>query len=108
MNDFQDIYNGRDTLYTVDDVTAWHIGGEYFVFTEIPLAIRGVCYTDPDHQIKYTGGGDDQIRFPGADDTILHYTLGVGVVFGPVSQVDIAYNRSLNSDQFSISGVYRF
>lgn len=95
--------------YTIDNATELHFGVEYIIpLGERLLALRTGVYNEPDHTIRYTGqdAGTREL-FPGGDDQI-HVTGGIGFVVNEHLQIDTAGNFSDNTQQFSISAVYRF
>ena len=114
VDDFQSVFN--NTEYEAEDVTEYHIGGEYFfTTTRYPFAIRAGYWMDPEHQTKFVGPLTGQnainanaaaILYPGGEDQS-HYSLGLGVVLGRL-QLDAAYDTSDNYKVGSISGVVRF
>ncbi len=99
----------------VDDATEVHLGLEYvFANIKYPLALRVGGFTDPDHVIAMpsgapTTGAENGLAglFREGDDDV-HYSLGLGVVFGEKFQIDVAADFSDRVDTTSISGVFRF
>lgn len=97
----------------IDDADEFHLGIEYvFLGTRIPWAVRAGAYHDPDHRMAFQGAPttEDDRRlatiFREGDDEV-HYSVGLGAVFGAV-QVDAAADFSDLIETFSLSGVYRF
>ncbi len=98
----------------IDDGDEVHLGFEYVFFNvRNPVAVRLGTYHDPDHRMAFEGqpdGSPDQRSlatiFREGDDE-LHYSLGLGVVFGGF-QVDAAADFSDPVETYSLSGVYRF
>jgi long-chain fatty acid transport protein len=102
-------------LLEVDDATEIHLGLEYvFANIKYPLALRVGGFNDPDHLIAMPPGPSSNFAEtslanlfrPGDDE--LHYSLGLGVVFGEKFQIDVAADFSDRIDTTSISGVFRF
>jgi len=95
--------------FNADDATEIHVGLEYlFLGMTNPIAVRVGSWWDPDHKIVFDGQ-DNAARAmfrEGSDE--LHYTAGVGVVFGDHFQLDAAYDTSDLIDTASLSAVARF
>ncbi len=103
------------TMLTVDDGDEIHLGFEYvFINAKFPIALRFGGWSDPDHKIRFEGDpGDDAAMqtlaalFQPGDDEI-HYTGGIGFIFGEKFQLDAAFDISEAIDTYSLSGVFRF
>jgi long-subunit fatty acid transport protein len=95
-----------------EDTTEIHFGGEYFLSTKIPVAIRGGYWREPTHDLRYNGplvNGNQigtAIIFPGTEDQN-HISGGIGLAW-PRFQIDAAYDTSKNNKIGSISFVTRF
>ncbi|RMG43757.1 MAG: hypothetical protein D6718_11445 [Acidobacteria bacterium] len=96
----------RETPFAVDDGTEIHFGVEkLFLAGSVPVAARIGVWTDPDHRIRSTAPGLDQV-FPAGDD-LTHYSAGVGVTLDRI-QFDFAVDRSRDSATMVASTIYRF
>jgi long-subunit fatty acid transport protein len=113
--------------FEVDDVNEIHLGIEYVILGNTPIALRVGAWYDPDHQLHYveanrpvSGQSDQlqaaiadnrsrlQIRFPGGDDQV-HYTGGIGAVFAENTfQLEFGFDVADLSTIYSLSGVLRF
>ncbi|MDY7095509.1 MAG: outer membrane protein transport protein, partial [Acidobacteriota bacterium] len=95
--------------YALDDVLQVHLGGEYvFADWRLPLAVRAGAWLDPDHRLHADKGSAlNQARLP-EGETLVHGSLGVGLLFGSRVQVDAAVDFSKQSDTASVSAVVRF
>jgi len=100
---------------TVDDADELHLGLEYvFVNAKYPVALRFGSWYDPDHRVRFDGdpGEGREARalatsFREGDDE-LHYSAGIGFIFGETFQLDAAADFSDNINTLSLSGVVRF
>jgi len=98
--------------YKAPDVTEFHLGGEYFFPTKIPIALRAGAWRDPAHSIEWKGGLD---QFEGVAAALLypkgesqtHLSVGAGIAW-PRFQIDAAYDSSKHYKVGSISVVTRF
>jgi long-subunit fatty acid transport protein len=114
------IFNGdppqlTGSEYSTPDVTEFHVGAEYNVYTMMgnPLFVRGGVFTNPVHLVTYTGNITDRTTqaaevakynlLPRSDET--RGTVGVGIALGPRAQIDAAY---VFSKEFVLSGAVRF
>lgn len=95
--------------FVIDDATEVRLGIEYvFAQLKAPLALRAGAWWDPDHRLRYEGGYEpSRARFFAGDDEV-HFTAGLGLVFGPHLQLDAAADVSDNYDVYSLSTVVRF
>jgi long-chain fatty acid transport protein len=106
------IYDLDPRSFTMEDVTEYHVGAEYFFQSRIPVAIRAGWWRDPAHQLAYTGPLTTpeevatRILFPGGQDED-HYSIGVGLAW-PRFQIDAAYDTSDSYKVGSLSFVARF
>jgi long-chain fatty acid transport protein len=106
------IYDIDPRSFTMEDVTEYHVGAEYFFQSRIPVAIRAGWWRDPAHQMAYTGPvttGEQvatRILFPEGKDED-HYSVGVGLAW-PRFQIDAAYDTSDSYKVGSLSFVARF
>lgn len=99
----------------IDDASEVHLGVEWVMANlKYPLALRFGGWLDPDHKITFRGEPGDDIDaqvaatlFQPGDDEI-HYSAGIGLVFGQKFQLDAAVDFSDLVDTASVSGVYRF
>jgi long-subunit fatty acid transport protein len=99
----------KSTDFTTPDVTEFHVGAEYNVYTMNgnPLFVRAGVFTNPAHLVTYTGSVVTEIAkynlLPRTDET--RGTIGVGIALGPRAQIDAAYvfNR-----EFVLSAAVRF
>ena len=100
----------------IDDGTELRLGAEYTVLTMAnPFSLRAGVWRDPEHVISFDGEPNQAVDsnalgnaviFSTGDDE-LHYTFGIGAVFGRF-QIDAAADFSENIDTISVSGVLRF
>ena len=98
--------------YKAPDVTEFHLGGEYFFSTKIPIALRAGAWRDPAHSIEWKGPLD---RFEGIAAALLypkgesqtHLSVGAGIAW-PRFQIDAAYDSSKHYKVGSLSVVTRF
>lgn len=95
--------------FDIDDVWEFHAGVEYLTFIkEKPLAFRFGIYSDPAHELKYTGS--DTVTFGvfdgGEDQT--HVTAGLGTLISDSFQLDLAIDYAEEASQLVISAGYRF
>lgn len=128
-DDFRATKGGTEFLqngFEAEDAIEVHVGGEYFLSTKIPLAVRVGYWRDPAHSIRYTGPitCDDpnyvpedragcqinriatSILLPGGED-LNHLSVGVGLAW-PKFQIDAAYDTSDTFKVGSLSFVKRF
>ena len=98
-----------------DDALELRLGFEYVWPTlQYPFALRAGLWQEEDHRIAFQGAPDSSLAerstallfFEGDDE--LHVTLGLGIVFGEVFQLDAAADLSDLADTYSLSGVVRF
>ena len=118
LEDFDTVWKSVDPKhFEINDVTEMHVGLEYepkFLEGERlqALFLRAGIYSEPDHNIRYTGENlKYQQWFPGGDEDQIHLTGGVGVKLGVKGQsvdLDTAVNIADNNKQFSVSMVYYF
>jgi long-subunit fatty acid transport protein len=112
VNLFSDSFDETTDDLRVDDGHELHLGFEYFFLrSRYPVALRVGGWFDPDHRMRYVGSEEDAPYFsvlyrPGQDN--IHFTGGVGMVFGESLQLDAAFDIADNVSTYSISGVYRF
>jgi long-chain fatty acid transport protein len=104
-----------DKAYHASDVTELHLGGEYFVTSKIPLAIRAGVWRDPAHSVEFRGSlaapttpsaVASAILYP-KGEAQMHLSFGMGLAW-PRFQIDAAYDRSPHFRVGSISAVTRF
>jgi long-chain fatty acid transport protein len=112
--------------FKVEDADELHLGIEYVILGNTPIAIRVGAWYDPDHQLRYveasrgesglTGEQQHQladarkrlnIRFPGGEDQV-HYTGGIGAVLGDNFQLELGFDIADRSSIYSLSAVVRF
>ena len=77
------------------------VGGE--LLRDVVTVIRLGSWADPDHKLRYEG--NDPVlatRFPEGKDE-LHLSVGIGLAFGEIFQVDVATDRADTLDITSIS-----
>ena len=88
------------TMFTVDNVTEFHVGAEYNLMTgKNPVFLRGGLFTNPNHTVHYSATSTDNVENSNFNavynllprDTEVRGTVGAGVAIGPRFQVDIAY-----------------
>jgi long-subunit fatty acid transport protein len=88
------------SLFSIDDVTELHVGGEYNVLGgAYPLFLRAGAYTNPNHAVRFSATAANPLAnsFFNAfynllpRSTVVKGTFGAGVVIGPHVQVDAAY-----------------
>ncbi len=97
--------------YGTDDGIEPHLGAEYFLPFEVPLALRAGWWREAAHEIAYRGevrslhDGAAAILFPGGDDED-HWAVGLGLSW-PQFQIDVAFDRSENNSVGSLSMVVR-
>jgi hypothetical protein len=112
----------------VDDADEVHLGFEYLWRTcpagrdangecsgrEVPIALRAGSWLDPDHRTIYDEpvGTDPNSRsqatqFPDIGDDEIHYSGGLGFVFGAF-QIDAAIDFSELVDTAALSFVFSF
>ncbi|HEU5163154.1 MAG TPA: hypothetical protein VFV54_08425 [Thermoanaerobaculia bacterium] len=97
--------------YGVEDGIETHLGAEYFLPFQIPLALRAGWWRDPAHEIAFRGPVRSKhdaaaaILFPGGDDED-HFAVGFGLSW-PQFQVDVAFDRSEGYSVGSLSMVVR-
>lgn len=96
--------------YSVDDVVEIHFGTEYIlnVIPNVPIALRGGIYYEPSHDLKYSGPGNIQSHLFDGGDSLMHYTLGTGVVLMNHYQVDVGADLTSESQNVALSMVYQF
>ncbi len=102
---FQQDPDARETIPDADEL---RVGAEYVFLQAQPIVgLRLGAWRDPDHRIRAVEG-DVFLRalLPPGDDQI-HYTAGLGLVFGSF-QIDFGIDSSALVDTASISGVFRF
>ena len=103
---------GRLARFRVDDAVELHLGIEYVLRRQRPIALRVGAWHDPDHQLRFEGAStrppEDRFapRFLPGDDE-LHLTGGLGIALEKL-QIDLAADLSERSEVISLSGVYRF
>ena len=111
------------SVYTIDDVSEWRLGGEYIFFLgsdvkPTKLALMAGIWFDPDHRIQFDPSRESDVLDPGLSDfrlsyfgrsqsTDLHWSLGVGVNFERV-QMDLATDVSGRTLTTALSTVLRF
>jgi hypothetical protein len=112
--------------FRVADADEYHLGIEYVILGNTPIALRVGAWYDPDHQLRYVEAGrtisdpspgqiaalaDNRsrllIRFAGGEDQV-HYTGGIGAVFGQSFQLELGVDIADLSSIYSLSGVFRF
>jgi long-subunit fatty acid transport protein len=107
--------------YSVDDAFEFHAGVEYvLLLRSMGVVFRGGLYNEADSRITFTGDpaspGDPDRAFVRrtqaalfqAGESDMHYTFGVGLLFGNAFQLDLAGNLSRGSDEVVGSFVVRF
>jgi long-subunit fatty acid transport protein len=100
--------------FDIDNASEYHLGLEYvFANVKYPIALRCGSFYDPDHKMRFVGAASsDDARvnavlfLPGDDE--IHYSVGLGFVFGDSFQLDLAGDFSDLVDTLSLSGVIRF
>lgn len=103
---------GLKNPYKANDVTELHVGGEYFVTTKIPFAIRAGYWRDPAHSIQWNG----PLTSPDAVGAAILYPKGTGQnhksvgggLAWPRFQIDFAYDSAEHYKVGSVSAVVRF
>jgi long-subunit fatty acid transport protein len=92
----------------LDDGDELHAGAEYVFLGIRPVtALRVGAWLDPDHRLRDEGGEPlDRATFRRGEDE-LHFTLGLGLVFGTF-QLDLGIDVSDLVDTGSISTIYSF
>lgn len=99
--------------YKVDNKFEFHAGTEFVVLVKsTPLALREGYYRKPSNSllVDHTDSGDQAFYnsiFTKRDDEN-HFTLGMGVVFGPNFQMDWAADLAKSVNSYSFSTVVRF
>ena len=92
--------NLNPSMFTIDDATEVHFGGEYNIVTgNNPVFVRAGVFTNPNHTVHFaaTPAGhrnqlDCSTRYNLLPrDTEVNGTVGSGVAIGPRFQVDVAY-----------------
>ncbi len=88
-------------LFSVNDVTEVHFGGEYNILTgNNPVFVRAGVFTNPNHSTRFAGSTalpPELNNYYNAiynllpRDTLVRGTVGGGVVLGPRVQIDAAY-----------------
>jgi long-subunit fatty acid transport protein len=88
-------------LFSVNDVTEVHFGGEYNVHTgNNPVFVRAGVFTNPNHSTRFAGSAalpPELNNYYNAiynllpRDTLVRGTVGGGIVLGPRVQIDAAY-----------------
>lgn len=97
--------------YGTDDGIEPHLGAEYFLPFEVPLALRAGWWREAAHEIAFGGDvrtlhdGAAAILFPGGEDED-HWALGFGLSW-PRFQIDVAFDRSASANVGSLSMVIR-
>jgi long-chain fatty acid transport protein len=107
--------------YAVDDAFEFHAGAEYVLLLRgMGLVFRGGVYSEADSRIAFTGDpaspGDPDRAFVRrtqaalfqAGEPDMHYTFGIGLLFGNQFQLDVAGNISRGSNEGVGSFVVRF
>jgi len=95
--------------FSLEDGDELHLGAEYVFLRSTTLAAARLgVWLDPDHQPRFTSGGDllEQALFPPGDDQI-HYALGLGLAFKKF-QIDLGADFSDLVDTVSVSAIYSF
>ena len=112
---------------SVDDITEYHLGAEYFLINiKYPLALRAGYWFEPYHALKNTNT-DTQLLFrfldanndyvQGARQTAFlqrfekdenHLTFGLGLSLGRHLVLDLSGDIARETQTFSLSGMYRF
>jgi long-subunit fatty acid transport protein len=98
--------------YESHDGTETHLGVEYFILGNTPVAIRAGWWRDPAHSIHY---GAPLLTAHDVAAAILfpdrraehHYSVGLGLAF-PRFQIDAAYDTSETLKQASVSVMARY
>ncbi len=130
-DDFQTFFVDEDdptgATQTVDDVTEYHLGFEYFITSmKYPLALRAGYWFEPYHALKNTNT-DTQLLFrfldPAGDfvqgvrqtaflqrfqQDMNHITLGLGLSLGTHVVLDLSGDFAEEVRNISLSGIYRF
>jgi len=111
---------------TVDDVTEYHVGAEWFLANlRYPLALRVGYWHEPYHALQNTNL-DTQLLFRYLNDldffeqdvrqTVFlqrfaedenHLTFGLGLTFGRAFTLDAAVDAAGESTSYTLSGVFR-
>ncbi|MFN7975463.1 MAG: outer membrane protein transport protein [Acidobacteriota bacterium] len=80
------------------DGNEYHAGMEYVILTKAPVSLRLGLYSEPNDRSVITEQGKSD----------LHYTGGVGFVFGSRFQLDAAANVSDASTEYLLSTIFRW
>ncbi|HSP13787.1 MAG TPA: hypothetical protein VLV78_03425 [Thermoanaerobaculia bacterium] len=106
---FNEDFNGD---YKVSDATELHLGAEYFIRTNVPVALRAGWWHDPAHSLEYRGPLTSPERVAAAmlfpkGTSRSHQSVGAGMAW-PWFEIDTACDWSKNYLVVSLSMVKRF
>jgi long-subunit fatty acid transport protein len=97
-----------DSSLSMEDGNELHLGGEYVFLGSTPLvALRAGIWSDPDHEVAYSGDNYVAAALLQPGDDTLHYAAGLGLAFARF-QVDVGVDFSDLVDTASLSIIYSF
>ncbi len=110
-------YRAAAKRLRIDDASETHLGFEYIIARmKYPVALRFGSWYDPDHKIHFQGepmsDEFDAAKVTAAlfrpGESQIHFSAGLGFVFGEKFQLDAGYDHSKLTDTASLSSVFRF
>ena len=96
-------------LYSIDDATEVHLGGEY-VITALGFlpAVRGGFWRESEHSVTYSGT-DVLYQATGTlAHAVKHYSIGGGVAPSQRFEVNAGFDFSDRANTMSFSAIFRF
>jgi long-chain fatty acid transport protein len=103
-------FNRNDqNLYSIEDATEVHLGGEY-VLTGVRFlpALRGGFWRESEHSVMYAGQ-DPLYQATGTLGTaVKHYSVGGGIAPSQRFEVNAGFDFSKRANTMSFSGIIRF
>jgi len=103
------VFEEEPAFYKADDAYEYRIGFEYgFVGARNPIFVRLGSWFEPEHRIRYADDTVGQsVLFRKGNDEI-HYSAGLGMVFGQRFELNAAIDLSDIVDTTSLSFITRF
>ena len=96
-------------LYSVDDATEVHLGGEY-VFSQFALlpAVRAGVWRETQHAVTYTGTDILYTTTASLARDVTHFSFGGGIAPSPRFEINAGFDVADTANTMSFSAILRF